>query len=111
MTAKAKLKEANTYLDHILGEKNDLEKLRHYVSGFLSAVQSIPNHMLQEANDQLDVGIKDSEKLYYKNFKKIAKKQGNQKAIDFAEWYDISITTINYPPLDTLKDFRDKNIH
>ena len=111
MTAKEKLEESDTFLKLIENEKNDLTKLRFYVSAFLTSIRSIPDHILQEANEQLHIGIQDSQKLYRDRMKTKAKEQKNVKFLKFLNWYDSFNDLFSQPPLDIVRVATNKNVH
>jgi len=112
MTAQEKLNEAKFFLDKIITEKENLKELRYNTSAFLSAIRSIPDHALEEANKKLGVGIQITQYLDEDKFRKKAEENGNQKALDFLNWRESEIIIHKQiPPNEILRYVTNRNLH
>lgn len=86
MTAKSKFEEAKICLNEIETEKEDLKKLRTWISSFFEKISSIYQHSMEEINQKSKLGLDGV--WGYKKFRQKAKQTQNQIALQFLEWYD-----------------------
>lgn len=87
MTVNDKFEEAVFFLEKLKEPLTAIE-IRHYYSAFLTAVSSIFDHMLEDANNKFLLGIPLNERLNSKNFRIIVEYLGNVRAKKFIDWYD-----------------------
>lgn len=115
MTARDKLNEAKFFLDMLkqTQEKSmNLKSMRYLTSAFLTAIRSIPDHALYEANIGLRVGFDLTDVFNFKDFKKRVHDDDNSKGIGFAEWYEIEIDNFkNSPFCNQLREITNKGVH
>jgi hypothetical protein len=75
MSAQEKLDEARFFFNKILASPNDEEELSYYFSALINAVNSIPDFILDEANDHFKLNISEDSKSIRNAFKNRLKKQ------------------------------------
>jgi len=85
MTSDGKIDEAERWLDKIRNSdhRKDRTALNDNVNAFLNAVNSIPDHLLEEYQQKFGLGVTFNDELRPRIFENVAKKQGNGKALSF----------------------------
>ena len=87
ITVNEKFEEARFFLERIKEPLTPIE-IGHYYSAFLSSVNSIFDHILEDANNKFFVGISLDENLDSRKFRMITEYSGNIRAKKFIDWYD-----------------------
>ncbi len=111
MTVIEKFQEAEFFLGKMKEELSAIET-RHYYSAFLSAVNSIFDHLLEDANNEYLIGVSLEEILNAKKFRTLIHHSGNINAKKFIDWYDDVFKLIR--KTESGKIFhveRNRNIH
>jgi hypothetical protein len=115
MTARDKLNEAAFLLEKIHAPfkeakpgqaiiliKNALRGWKAYLSAFLSAMRSVPDHLLEDYNIKQSLGIPLIKKLYPQTLKRKANqlKDGNKRkhALNFLKWWKTRMTAMEKDP-------------
>lgn len=120
MVAEDRLEKARCCLDKlhslILKDKNrqleNSNEIRYELEDFLTAIRSVPDHLLEDYNKKYAVGISLHDELHLKNFKREAKRHGNTDAMNFAQWYEKRFATFYREHVCSfLKDKRDVSTH
>jgi len=90
MTVEQKIDEAAFWLEHVKFYSPDISIVKYFFGAFLSAVTSIQDYVLAEANEFYQLGLSMDEKWNWKDFKKESKKQaknGKPNAFEFYKWW------------------------
>lgn len=111
MTVQDKILESEFFLDKIRQEYSKQTDVRHYFSAFLSSARSIGEHLLEEYNQKYSLGISLEDRLDAGIFRRIARKQNNNNAIQFIQWFDNQIDRIKQDQAGALWEKRNLNIH
>ena len=120
MTAKGKLKKAKSSLDklHFLiqkdksGESVNSEEIHSELESFLTAMRSVPDHLLEDYNKKYSLGIPLTTPLYSSNFKGKARTLGNRDALNFIDWYETEMAILKNDAICSfLINQRDISIH
>jgi len=108
MTAEEKIKEAEYFLSRL--PDLPVNVVRFEASAFLSASRSIFYHLLDDYARKFGLG--EIEKLHAGSFEDAAKKQNEQRALDFIKWYREAGKGISdNPECGFLSGLRDLSIH
>jgi hypothetical protein len=108
MTAEEKIKEAEYFLSRLPDLQIDV--VRFEASAFLSASRSVFYHLLDDYARKFGLG--EIEQLHVRSFEDAAKKQDNQRALDFVKWYrDATKRIAENPECGFLSDLRDLSVH
>lgn len=111
MTAQDKLAEAYFFMQQLKEPINALQA-SYFFSAYLSAINSIFDHLLEDANQKFYLGFSLDDYLDYRKFRTIAEFSGNVKARQFIEWYDDIFNTIHANVVGKLfRVERNRNIH
>lgn len=94
MPVNYKIKEAKFFLHKIKENYEKSPDNQYYFSAFLSATFSIRDHLLEDYNMKYGLGIPMDKILTLNRFEKEAKKQNNEEAIEFIQWYKQKIEQI-----------------
>lgn len=108
MTAEDKIKEAK-YNYKKLSEVNSDEEFQIVLSNFLNSCYSIPQHLLEEANQKCGYNI---DYVTPKIIKEKAKNEGHTNVVEFIDWYSDYYKKIrNSPDYGFLLERRRHSVH
>lgn len=108
MPVSYKIKEAKFFLQKIKENYEKFPDNQYYFSAFLSATFSIRDHLLEDYNMKYGLGISLDDILSLDRFEDEAKKQNNNEAMEFIQWYRQKIQNIQS---DTLGKILVKKRH
>ena len=86
MTVEDQINDAEYFL-HILRDKYSRDELRPNLTAFLAISRGIMNHLLEEYNVKFGLNVPLKEKLSIRTFEETAKRQNNQPALGFINFY------------------------
>lgn len=112
MTVKDKVDQAERWLDKIKNSYPNQTEVEDNLSAFLSSINSIPDHLLEDYNNKYNLGVSLTEDLYKNKFEDKAKSQKNVNAIAFIVWFKQKINIIELDPIGSiLTQKRHLDIH
>jgi hypothetical protein len=111
LTVRDQIKDAEYFLQ-LLRSKYSREEVRPILTAFLAIARSISDYLLEEYNTKLKLNIPLTEKLTITKFKKEAKKQTNQIALQFINFYSSKFASLRKNAIGSLIiDKRNIKIH
>lgn len=128
MTAKGKIDEAEVFLEKIHSPfkeepgtvviliKKAEREWKAYLSAFLSAMRSVPDHLLEDYNVKHSLGIPLTKRLYPQTFENKAKQLKDAKsrvdALKFLKWWKMKMSKMyKDPTCSFLMNLRHISIH
>src|SRR5438105_2364821 len=113
MTVQEKINEAKRWLQKIkTAYPHNQTEVQDNVNACLDAINSIPDHLLEDYNEKYKLGISLNEQLHSRNFEEEAKKQNKQNALNFIKWWKQQKQSIESTPFGSvLVVKRDLNTH
>ena len=114
MTVNQKIDEASHHFKMIQKFYPNLKKTSYYYSPFISAIQSIPTYLLNEANERFSLGLPDDNAWYSRQFEEKAKEifSENKILLNFFNWWTAWTTTNFKMEIGKLfKSSRNKDEH
>jgi hypothetical protein len=111
LTVRDQIKDAEYFLQ-LLRSKYSREEVRPILTAFLAIPRSISDYLLEEYNTKLKLNILLTEKLTITKFRKEAKKQTNQIALQFIDFYSSNFASLRKNAIGSLIiDKRNIKIH
>ncbi len=108
MAVENKIKEAEFFLGKI--SEYEINEVDYYLSAFLSACRSIPDHLLYDYNIKFNFQIPSDDEEFQNKFRK--KSKDNELTDSFMKWWDSKISEINNDELGrAMWKKRNNNIH
>jgi len=113
MTAMAKAREAEFYLGKMRKSYTNVEEeFVYYLSAFLAASRSIPDHLLEEYNVKYGLNLPLTEKLYADRFESRAKEIHHSDALRFIRFWKERMNALQRDPIGGLIiSMRNLNVH
>jgi hypothetical protein len=112
LTAKEKLDEAGFHLDKMRESYLNQEEFTYYLSAFLAACRSVPDHLLEEYNAKYQLGISLSEQLNADRFESKADQIRHLDALNFIQIWRYKVKAMKDDPVGgLLLSKRNLNVH
>ena len=111
LTVRDQIKDAEYFLQ-LLRSKYSREEVRPILTAFLAIARSISDYLLEEYNTKLKLNIPLTEQLTITKFRKEPKKQTNQIALQFIDFYSSNFASLRKNAIGSLIiDKRNIKIH
>jgi hypothetical protein len=95
------MKDAEYFL-HILRDKYSRDELRPNLTAFLATSAGIVDYLLEDYNVKFGLNIPLDQILFFWRFEEAAKKQNNQLALGFINFYKSEFNTLRNDPVGKL---------
>jgi hypothetical protein len=92
------IKDAEYFL-HLLSDKYTRDELRPNLTAFLAISRGVIDHLLEEYNMKFGLNIPLDKKLNIDTFEKGVKRQNNQPALRFINFYKCEFDTLTDTPV------------